>query len=68
MYFKIKFMSMFGFFKKKSPLEKLQLEYKTLLSEAHKLSKIDRKKSDQKMAEADEVLKKMDQLSEKTAD
>ena len=61
-------MSMFGFFKKKSPLEKLQLEYKTLLSEAHKLSKIDRKKSDQKMAEADEVLKKMDQLSEKTAD
>ena len=61
-------MCMFGFFKKKSPLEKLQLEYKTLLSEAHKLSKIDRTKSDQKMAEADEVLKKMDQLSEKTTD
>mgnify|MGYP001352437960 CR=1 FL=1 len=61
-------MSMFGFFKKKSPLEKLQLEYKTLLSEAHKLSKIDRKRSDQKMAEADEILKKMDQLSEKRAD
>ena len=58
-------MSMFGFFKKKSPLEKLQLEYKTLLSEAHKLSKIDRKRSDQKMAEADQVLKKMNQLSEK---
>ncbi len=59
---------MFGFFKKKSPLEKLQLEYKTLLSEAHKLSKIDRKRSDQKIAEADKVLKKMNQLSENSAD
>lgn len=59
---------MFGFFKKKSPLEKLQLEYKALLSQAHKLSKIDRKRSDQKMAEADEVLKKMNQLSENSAD
>ena len=64
MYFKIKFMSMFGFFKKKSPLEKLQLEYKKLLAEAHKLSKIDRKKSDQKMAEANEILNKIDDLSE----
>ena len=35
---------MFGFFKKKTPLEKLQLEYKKLLAEAHKLSKVDRKK------------------------
>ncbi|GIR13301.1 MAG: hypothetical protein CM15mP23_18760 [Cryomorphaceae bacterium] len=44
-------------FLRKTPLEKLQLEYKKLLSEAHKLSKVDRKKSDQKMAEANEVLK-----------
>mgnify|MGYP001165199270 FL=1 len=55
---------MFGFFKKKTPIEKLQLEYKKLLAEAHKLSKIDRKKSDQKMAEANEVLNKIDGLSE----
>ena len=55
---------MFGIFKKKTPLEKLQLEYKNLLAEAHKLSKVDRKKSDQKMAEANEVLNKIDDLSE----
>ena len=55
---------MFGIFKKKTPLEKLQLEYKNLLTEAHKLSKVDRKKSDQKMAEANEVLNKIDGLSE----
>ena len=55
---------MLGFFKKKTPLEKLQLEYKKLMAEAHKLSKVDRKKSDQKMAEANHVLNKIDDLSE----
>ena len=55
---------MFGFFKTKTPLEKLQLEYKKLLAEAHKLSKVDRKKSDHKMAEANEVMNKIDDLSE----
>ena len=55
---------MFGFFKKKTPLEKLQLEYKKLMAEAHKLSKVNRKKSDQKMAEANDVLNKIDDLSE----
>ena len=55
---------MLGFFKKKTPLEKLQLEYKKLMAEAHKLSKVDRKKSDQKMAEANDVLNKIDDLSE----
>ena len=54
---------MFGIFKKKSPLEKLQLEYKKLLTEAHKLSKVDRKKSDQKIADANDVLNKIDDLS-----
>ena len=54
---------MFGIFKKKGPLEKLQLKYKKLLAEAHKLSKVDRKKSDQKMTEANEVLNKIDDLS-----
>ena len=54
---------MFGIFKKKTPLEKLQLEYKKLLEEAHRFSKVDRKKSDQKMAEANAVLNKIDDLS-----
>tara|TARA_S200000501_G_C20309262_1_gene519384 strand:- start:26 stop:187 length:162 start_codon:yes stop_codon:yes gene_type:complete len=53
---------MFKFFKKATPKEKLQAEYKKLLNEAHKLSKIDRKKSDQKIFEAEEVLKKISAL------
>lgn len=55
---------MFGLFKKKSEKEKLNDQYKKLLAEYHKLSTIDRKKADQKMAEAEEVGKKMDALNE----
>jgi len=53
---------MFGLFKKKTPLEKLQEKYNKLTEEAYKLSKIDRKASDAKQAEAEEVLKQMDAL------
>lgn len=53
---------MFSLFKKKSEAEKLQEQYKKLLSEAHRLSTIDRKASDQKMAEADEISRKIDSL------
>ncbi|HAW18933.1 MAG TPA: hypothetical protein DCX14_02020 [Flavobacteriales bacterium] len=53
---------MFGIFKKKSDLEKLEIKYRTLLSEAHKLSASNRKLSDQKVAEADVVLKKIEAL------
>ncbi|WP_414675564.1 Lacal_2735 family protein [Marivirga sp.] len=56
--------TMFGLFKKKSEKEKLNEEYKKLLAEYHKLSSIDRKKADQKMAEAEEVAKKMDAIKE----
>lgn len=55
---------MFGLFKKKSEKEKLNDQYKKLLSEYHKLSTIDRTKADHKMAEAEEVAKKMDALKE----
>lgn len=55
---------MFGLFKKKSEKEKLNEEYKKLLAEYHKLSAIDRKKADMKMAEAEEVAKKMDAIKE----
>ena len=54
---------MFGLFKKKTPLEKLQEKYNKLTEEAFKLSKIDRKASDAKQAEAEEVLKQMDALN-----
>lgn len=53
---------MFGLFKKKSEIEKLNEEYKKLLAEYHKLSSIDRRKADFKMAEAEEVAKKMDAI------
>lgn len=55
---------MFGLFKKKSPKQKLQKKYRKLLSEAHQLSKSNRKASDLKMAEAEEVLKQMDALKD----
>ncbi|MFP2995421.1 Lacal_2735 family protein [Spongiivirga sp. MCCC 1A20706] len=55
---------MFGFLKKKSEKEKLQDRYKKLLKEAHALSTIDRKQSDQKTWEADQVLKQIESLSQ----
>ena len=53
---------MFGLFKKKSKLEKLELKYKKLLNEAYNLSKINRSKSDAKTFEANEVLKEIEQI------
>ena len=54
---------MFGLFKKKSEKDKLRSQYEKLLKEAHSLSTINRKMSDQKAFEADEVMKKIEQLS-----
>lgn len=53
---------MFGFFKKKTALEKLNETYQKLMEESFKLSKIDRKASDVKIAEAEAVLKEIDGL------
>lgn len=53
---------MFSIFKKKSERERLQEKYKSLLEKAHKLSTVDRTKADQATAEAEEVLKAMEQL------
>ena len=54
---------MFGLFKKKSKEDQLNEKYKKLLKEAHTLSTTNRKASDQKAAEADEVLKELEQLT-----
>lgn len=54
---------MLGLFKKKSEKEKLQKQYAKLLKEAHGLSTINRKLSDQKTYEAEEVMKKLEKLS-----
>ena len=53
---------MFNFFKKKSPLERLEATYKKLLEESYTLSSVNRRESDAKQAEANEVLKQIEQL------
>ncbi|WP_149025921.1 Lacal_2735 family protein [Polaribacter sp. BM10] len=53
---------MFGIFKKKSPVEKLQEKYKKLMEEAYKLQSINRTDSDTKYKEADDLLKKITEL------
>ena len=45
---------MFGLFKK-NPVEKLQKEYADLLARAHKMSTVDRTKSDALVAQAADI-------------
>jgi len=54
---------MFGLFKKKSEVEKLQEKYKKLMKEAFELSKSNRSASDAKYAEADAIQKQIDTLT-----
>jgi hypothetical protein len=51
---------MFGFGNKKAKLEK---KYKQLLEESYQLSHSNRKKSDEKLAEAEALRKQIDDLS-----
>jgi hypothetical protein len=53
---------MFGLFKKKSEIEKLQGQYEKLMSEAHKLSQVNRAAGDTKYAEAQDILSKIEAL------
>lgn len=53
---------MFGLFKKKSQREKLLEKYNKLTEEAYQLSHTNRKASDLKAAEAQEVLKELEAL------
>tara|TARA_B110000908_G_scaffold71432_1_gene86215 strand:- start:158 stop:352 length:195 start_codon:yes stop_codon:yes gene_type:complete len=62
-YFKKKLKKMFGLFKKKSEKEKLQENYEKLLKEAYNLSTTNRKMSDQKTFEAEEIAKKIEKLN-----
>jgi len=57
---------MFGLFKKKSEMEKLQEAYSSMLSKAHKVSHSNRTESDKLMAEAEEIAKKIDALKKKS--
>lgn len=53
---------MFNLFKRKTKIEVLNKKYQRLLSEAYKLSTINRKASDEKTAEANLILKEMELL------
>jgi len=54
---------MFGLFKKKSEKEKLQEQYQKLMKESHSLSTTNRKLSDEKVYEAEQIMKKLEQLN-----
>ncbi len=53
---------MLGLFKKKPKLDILQKKYEQLMSEWHKLSSIDRAKSDEKYAQAQNILMEIEIL------
>lgn len=53
---------MFSFFKKQSPEDKLRKQYQALIKESHELSTRDRKASDLKRMEAEEVMNKLEAL------
>lgn len=52
-----------GFFTKKTEKEKLGEQYQKLQKESFELSTINRKLSDQKAFEAEEVMKKLENLN-----
>lgn len=54
---------MFGLFKKKTELEKLQEKYQSLMKEWYTLSSINRAESDKKYAEAEAVAKQIEALN-----
>lgn len=53
---------MFGLFKKQTEKEKLQIQYEKLLKESYNLSTTNRKLSDQKVFEAEQIMNKIERL------
>lgn len=53
---------MFGFFKKKSEADKLRDKYKAMIKEAYELSHTNRKASDLKNKEAEDLWKEIEKL------
>jgi len=54
---------MFGLFKKATPKDKLEKKYRELMEQAHKYSTTNRKLSDQKVQEAEEVMQELERLA-----
>lgn len=61
---KIKQNTMLGLFKKKSEVEKLNKKYDKLMQESYELSTVNRKASDEKYAEANKILERIEKISE----
>lgn len=55
---------MFGIFKRKTEKEKLLVRYKKIKDEAYRLSKIDRRKSDEKEKEANDILDAINKIEQ----
>lgn len=55
---------MFRLFKKKSEIEKLQEKYESLMKEWHALSSVNRAKSDEKYAEAQNIQVRIEELQQ----
>jgi len=53
---------MFGLFKKESEIEKLSKKYARLMKEAHQLWQTNRAAGDQKVAEAEEIAKQIEEI------
>ena len=58
---------MFGLFRKKSKADVLRKKYKTLLEEAYQLSHTDRKASDMKRKEAEDLWLEVEKLEQNQA-
>ena len=56
---------MFGIFKRKTKVEKLQKKFEALVKESYYESHRDRKKSDQLAYEANEILNQIENLTQK---
>ncbi|MFT4602542.1 MAG: hypothetical protein ACI857_002728 [Arenicella sp.] len=57
--------TMFGIFKKKTPIEKLEKQYASLILQAFELSKSSRRESDKKTSEAFEIRRQISELEAK---
>ena len=56
---------MFGIFKKASPVKKMYKTYRNLLEESHRLSTVDRRASDKKYVEAQNLLEEIEKINSK---
>jgi hypothetical protein len=61
----VKIQIMFGLFRKKSEKEKLEEKYRKLMEESFHLSKSNRAAGDAKFAEAEAIMKQIEQLENK---